>query len=184
LRRCYFQHFCRWACNQLSLAPGSSNFGIRHVLPLSHISEPVKHAITAVGAAHQLFMVGHNTHSFQHIKILTIQYTKAVSQIIPHTSVDSAYNIQCALVCCLLFNALEGILGRYAESVRHLPAGNYLLTIPALASSTIDHPLTRKLNEIFSILSHEASNSMDEPVIPNTQPSWPRPRSNQVATFL
>ncbi|KAM5360280.1 hypothetical protein ACJA88_014879 [Fusarium oxysporum] len=171
VEKSYFHHFYHWTCKQLSLAPGSSNFWIQHVLPLSHTSEPVKHAITAVAAAHQMFMAGHDPRSPQHMRVLTTQYTKALSQIIPHMSVDSAYSIQCALVCCLLFIAFEGMLGRYAESVRHLRAGNRLLTLPALACLQMDHPLTRKLNEIFSILSHEASNFMDEPIIPDTQHS-------------
>ncbi|EWZ85512.1 hypothetical protein FOWG_10624 [Fusarium oxysporum f. sp. lycopersici MN25] len=172
VEKSYFHHFYHWTCKQLSLAPGSSNFWIQHVLPLSHTSEPVKHAITAVAAAHQMFMAGHDPRSPQHMRVLTTQYTKALSQIIPHMSVDSAYSIQCALVCCLLFIAFEGMLGRYAESVRHLRAGNRLLTLPALACLQMDHPLTRKLNEIFSILSHEASNFMDEPIIPDTQHRW------------
>ncbi|KAI3579679.1 hypothetical protein IWW34DRAFT_623488 [Fusarium oxysporum f. sp. albedinis] len=125
LEKSYFHHFYHWTCKQLSLAPGSSNFWIQHVLPLSHTSEPVKHAITAVAAAHQMFMAGHDPRSPQHMRVLTTQYTKALSQIIPHMSVDSAYSIQCAL-----------------------------------------------LNEIFSILSHEASNFMDEPIIPDTQHRW------------
>lgn len=172
LEKSYFHHFYHWTCKQLSLAPGSSNFWIRHVLPLSHTSEPIKHAIIAVAAAHQMFMAGHDPRSPQHMRVLTTQYTKAVSRIIPHMSVDSVDSIQCALVCCLLFIAFEGILGRYAESVRHLRAGNRLLTLPALAYRKMDHPLTRKLNEIFSILSHEASNFMDEPIIPDTQQRW------------
>ncbi|KAF4470867.1 hypothetical protein FALBO_2217 [Fusarium albosuccineum] len=172
LERRYFHHFYHWTCRQLSIAPNSSNFWIRHVLPLSHNSEPVKHAVTAVGAAHQFFMAGYNTRSPDQMHILTLQYTKAVSHIIPQMSVDSVYNIQCSLVCYLLFIAFEGILGRYTESIRHLRAGNHLLTLPALASSKRDHPLTRKLDEIFSALSYEASTFIDESIIPETQQDW------------
>ncbi|KAJ3540205.1 hypothetical protein NM208_g5159 [Fusarium decemcellulare] len=172
LERRYFHHFYHWTCKQLSIAPDSSNFWIRHILPLSHNSEPIRYAITAVGAAHQFFMAGCNTRSLDLTKTLTVQYTKAVSHIIPQMSVDTVYNIQCALICCLLFIAFEGILGRYTESIRHLRAGNHLLTLPMLASSKRDYPLTRRLNEIFSALSYEASTFMDESIIPDTQWDW------------
>ncbi|KAF5003117.1 hypothetical protein FDECE_10307 [Fusarium decemcellulare] len=182
LERRYFHHFYHWTCKQLSIAPDSSNFWIRHVLPLSHNSEPIRYAVTAVGAAHQFFMAGCNTRSPDLTKTLTVQYTKAVSHIIPQMSVDSVYNIQCALICCLLFISFEGILGRYTESIRHLRAGNHLLTLPALVSSKRDHPLTRRLNEIFSALSYEASTFMDESIIPDTQRDWVAKAGNDMCS--
>ncbi|EEU43793.1 uncharacterized protein NECHADRAFT_82948 [Fusarium vanettenii 77-13-4] len=92
LERCYFHHFYHWTCKQLSNSPETTNFWIQHVLPLSHASEPIKNAIIAVGAAHRFFMAGYDTHSPQRMELLTAQYNKAVSRIIPHMLIDSKLN--------------------------------------------------------------------------------------------
>jgi hypothetical protein len=97
---------------------------VQYVLPLSHTSDAVRHAITAAGAAHRYFTAGSDASSLQNMQILTKQYNKAIAQIMSCLTVSSIDNLHCILVCCLLFIALESILGRYAESVRHLAAGN------------------------------------------------------------
>ncbi|KAI8716756.1 Zn(2)-C6 fungal-type domain-containing protein [Fusarium sp. LHS14.1] len=178
LERCYFHHFYHWTCKQLSNSPETTNFWIQHVLPLSHASEPIKNAIIAVGAAHRFFMAGYDTHSPQRMEFLTTQYNKAVSRIIPHMSIDSVHNIHCTLISCLLFIAFEGISGRHGESIRHLRAGNRLLTLPALTSVEDGCVMTMKLNEIFSHLSFEASIFMDDAILPDMRQSWSAATAN------
>ncbi|KAF5004153.1 hypothetical protein FDECE_9367 [Fusarium decemcellulare] len=172
IERCYFHHFHHWTCGQLTMSPDSSNFWITYVLPLAHISEPVKYAVTAVGAAHRFFIAGQDTRSpLQQLKGLAMQqYTKAITHIVPHMSLDTSYNIHCTLVCCLLFVAFEGITGRYTESIRHLQAGNRLLGLPALTSNRNEPDITRKLTELFSTLSVEASIFMEETIVPQGRP--------------
>ncbi|RSL49192.1 hypothetical protein CEP54_012577, partial [Fusarium duplospermum] len=172
LERCYFHHFYHWTCKQLSNSPEPTNFWIQYVLPLSHTSEPIKNAIIAVGAAHRFFMAGYDTHSPKRMEFLTTQYNKAVSRIIPHMSIDSIHNIHCTLISCLLFIAFEGISGRYAESVRHLRAGNRLLALPALASNKEGCTMTKKLIEMFSHLSFEATTFMDDAILPDMRQTW------------
>ncbi|KAM5341728.1 hypothetical protein ACJ41O_014759 [Fusarium nematophilum] len=172
IERCYFHHFHSWTSKQLSNSPDASNFWIQHVLPLAHTCEPIKHAVIAVGAAHRFYMAGQDTRSpLQQLRGLAMQqYNKAISNIVPRMSLDSTFSIHCTLVCCLLFVSFEGITGRYAESIRHLKAGNRLLGLPALASSEKDRAVTRKLTEMFSNLSVEASVFMEDTIVPRIQP--------------
>ncbi|KAM0490615.1 hypothetical protein ACHAP8_011385 [Fusarium lateritium] len=169
IESCYFHHFHHWTSTQLTCAPGSSNFYLTVVLPLAHQCEPVKHAIIAVGAAHRFFMAGQDTCSpLQQLKGLAMsQYQKAISRIIPHMSLESAFDIQCTLVCCLLFVAFEGITGRYAESIRHIRAGTRLLSSPTLASNPFEQKIATKLLDMFSSLGCEASAFMEDMIIPD-----------------
>ncbi|KAM0217056.1 hypothetical protein ACHAPA_006071 [Fusarium lateritium] len=80
---------------------------------------------------------------------------------------DSAFDIQCTLVCCLLFVAFEGINGRYAESIRHIRAGVRLLSSPALIDTARGEKSVMKLTEMFSNLGVEASLFMEDTIIPD-----------------
>jgi hypothetical protein len=165
----YFYHFHQWTSTQLTCSSGSSNVYLTYILPLAHTSEPIKYAITAVGAAHRLYLAGQETCSpLSQLKSLAMQqYNKAISHIIPHMSLTSAFDLQCALVCCLLFTAFEGITGRYAESIRHIRAGTRLLSSPALIKNLKERKTIRKITEIFSNLGVEASLFMEDTIIPN-----------------
>ncbi|KAF4944506.1 hypothetical protein FGADI_12642 [Fusarium gaditjirri] len=111
------------------------------------------------------------------MEILTKQYNKAISKIIPCLSDSSIHNIHCTLVCCLLFIAFESILGRYAESIHHLRAGNHLLTLPILAATEKNDRITRKIKDMLSTLSVEASGFTDDAILPDLQQSWDMDRA-------
>lgn len=174
IERYYLNHFHHWTSRQLTSSTDMSNFWMTFVLPLAHNCEPVRYAVSAVGAAHRFFMAGHDTRSpLQQLRSLAMQeYNKAISHIVPHMSMDSAFNIHCTLVCCLLFVAFEGITGRYTESVRHLRAGNRLLALPALASDTQGDHVTKKLTQIFATLGVEASIFLEDNIVPATNPPY------------
>jgi hypothetical protein len=172
LERYYFYHFCHWTSKQLSNSSDTSNFWVQYVLPLSHTSDAVRHAITTVGAAHRYFTAGSDARSLQQMQSLTKQYNKAIAQIIPCLTVSSIDNLHCILVCCLLFIAFESILGRYAEAVRHLRAGNQLLKLPALAAGGKNYAITKKFKEMLSTLSVEASIFMDDTIISDERRVW------------
>ncbi|KAJ4328849.1 hypothetical protein N0V84_000636 [Fusarium piperis] len=163
-----------------------SNFWMTFVLPLAHNCEPVRYAVSAVGAAHRFFMAGQDTRSpLQQLKGLAMQeYNKAISHIVPHMSMDSAFNIHCTLVCCLLFIAFEGITGRYTESVRHLRAGNRLLALPALASDAQGRHVTKKLTQIFATLGVEASIFLEDNILPATDPPYRAIKAAEAAPAL
>ncbi|KAF4966593.1 hypothetical protein FSARC_5757 [Fusarium sarcochroum] len=169
IENCYFHHFHHWTSSQLTHSSTSSNLFLTYILPLAHTCEPIKHAIIAVGAAHRFYMAGPDTCSpLQQLKGLAMQqYNKAIAHIIPHMSLDSDFDLQCTLVCCLLFVAFESITGRYCESIRHIRAGTRLLSSPALASNTKQRDAIEKLTEMFSSLGVEASIFMEDTIIPD-----------------
>ncbi|KAM0340742.1 hypothetical protein ACHAPU_010333 [Fusarium lateritium] len=82
---------------------------------------------------------------------------------------DSAFDIQCTLVCCLLFVAFEGINGRYAETIRHIRAGVRLLSSPALIDAAQGGKSVMKLAEMFSNLGVEASLFLEDSIIPDNR---------------
>lgn len=114
-------------------------------------------------------MAGQETCSpLSQLKSLAMQqYNKAIAQIIPHMSLDSALDLQCTLVCCLLFIAFEGITGRYAESIRHIRAGTRLLSSPALINNAKERKIIRKITEVFSNLGVEVSMFTEDTIIPD-----------------
>lgn len=174
IESCYFHHFHHWTSTQLTCAPGSSNFYLTVVLPLAHQCEPIKHAIIAVGAAHRFYMAGQETCSpLQQLKSLAMQqYNKAIARIIPYMSLNSAFDIQCTLVCCLLFVAFEGLTGRYAESIRHIRAGTRLLSSPSIVTNAYEAKIATKLLEMFSSLGCEASAFMEDMIIPDLRSGY------------
>ncbi|RMJ16232.1 hypothetical protein CDV36_004138 [Fusarium kuroshium] len=174
IERYYMDHFHHWTSKQLTSSSDMSNFWMTFVLPLAHNCEPVRYAVSAVGAAHRFFMAGQDTRSpLQQLRGLAMQeYNKAISHIVPHMSMDSAFNIHCTLVCCILFIAFEGITGRYTESIRHLRAGNRLLALPALTSDTQGRHVTRKLTQILATLGVEASIFLEDSILPATDPPY------------
>ncbi|KAJ4017736.1 hypothetical protein NW752_001645 [Fusarium irregulare] len=174
IESCYFHHFHHWTSTQLTCAPGQSNFYLTVVLPLAHQCEPIRHAIIAVGAAHRFYMAGPETCSpLQQLKGLAMQqYNKAIANIIPHMSLNSPFDIQCTLVCCLLFVAFEGITGRYAESIRHIRAGTRLLSSPSLVTNAYEARIASKLLDMFSSLGCEASAFIEDTIIPDIRTGY------------
>ncbi|KAJ4122816.1 hypothetical protein NW768_010261 [Fusarium equiseti] len=137
----------------------------------------------AVGAAHRYFSAGSDARSLQHMRSLTKQYNKAITQILPCLTASSVDNLHCILVCCLLFIAFESILGRYAECVRHLRAGNQLLELPDLATGGKNYAITKKLKEMLSTLSVEASIFMDDSIISDKRRIWVTGRAKDTSNL-
>lgn len=107
---------------------GPIEFWDHYVIPLTTTSEPVRYASIAVAAAHQLFLFRSATPATStqtpQIEYVTIQqYNKAIGYIRTLDTMDTTDDIQCILVCCLLFVCLESVSGRYSESIRHFKAG-------------------------------------------------------------
>ncbi|KAF5006434.1 hypothetical protein FDECE_7194 [Fusarium decemcellulare] len=171
LERYNFHHFFQLTCKWLSNSSHTTNFWTRYALPLSQISEPVKHAIIAVGAAHRSFIADRDQKSPTHQwnTLAMHQYNKAISRMIPNMSLDSTLNAQCTLVCCLLFVAFEGIMGRYTESIRHLRAGNRLLALPTVEK---DCEITKKITDMFFRLSVDATNFTQDATMPDLESGW------------
>ncbi|KAF4414553.1 hypothetical protein F53441_14736 [Fusarium austroafricanum] len=87
-------------------------------------------------------------------------------------SIETSFDLQCTLVCCLLFVAFEGITGRYAESIRHIRAGTKLLSSPVLVNNPKEQRIAEKLLVMFSSLGVEASAFMEDTITPDIRPGY------------
>jgi hypothetical protein len=136
-----FDHARRFTVADLALACGPPVFWYNHALPLSHTVKPVKYALCAIAAAHRAFLSRDRRHPFGPQHDLTIKhYNRAISQIQPLISSPTPENIDAVLVCCVIFTTLENMVGRHAESLRHLRAGWQLLEScqPGISAPTPD----------------------------------------------
>jgi hypothetical protein len=123
-----FDHARRFTVADLALGSGPAVFWYNHALPLSHTVKPVKHALCAFAAAHRSFLSRDRRRPFGTQHDLAIEhYNRAISQIQPLMSSPTPENIDAVLVCCVIFATLENMVGRHAESLRHLRAGWRLL---------------------------------------------------------
>ena len=105
-------------------------------MPLAHITTPLKHVICALGAAHRHFLnsgSGNRTTSKETVlesEIAAIEmYNSAITHIQAHSlNVAQEMDSYIVMMCCVVFVCIENLLGRHAESARHLQAGSQLLT--------------------------------------------------------
>ncbi|KAH7150727.1 hypothetical protein DER46DRAFT_512610 [Fusarium sp. MPI-SDFR-AT-0072] len=103
------------------------------ILPLSNSNKPIKHALCALGASHQRFLVSYPRklinfdHSINYDYQANLKYSEAIASIREVMVENSTYNMRIALICCTIFICIENLHRRYADSVRHLRAGYQLL---------------------------------------------------------
>ena len=87
------------------------------------------------------------------------QYNKALANLSRRISDDSAVDMQAVLLCCLLLVSLEGMIGRYNESQRHLAAGLRLLT-PSVLRSIKDQESSNRILDAFAHLGFSYASFM------------------------
>lgn len=134
--RVLFYHAQRFVSNNLADALDPSDVWLRYVMPMSHAAMPLKHALCALGAAHQHFLLSGPGTSLASSKsplqteaTAIKKYNDAIAQIRAHVA-NSAGDVDTDLIimCCLTFACLENLLGRHEQSTQHLRAGVCLLT--------------------------------------------------------
>lgn len=150
---------------------GPIEFWDHYVVPLTMKSEPVRYASIAVAAAHQLFLFRSatpatfaQTSQLEYVAIQ--QYNKAIGYIKTLTKVDTPYDIQCVLTCCLLFVCLESMSGRYSESIRHFKAGTQLLAHLQIKHDAEEPEMAGNLADMFAGFGIGISIFMEEALVP------------------
>lgn len=160
-----FRHFSNYTKTAFS-SLGPVEFWGHYVAPLTVSSEPVRYAIIAVAAAHQLFLCRSTSQTSQLECVAIQQYNKAIGYINNVDSMDTPYDVRCVLVCCLLFVCLESMSGRYSESIRHFKAGNHLLA--NLRSQHDAEPeVADELADMFARFGVGISIFMEETILPS-----------------
>jgi hypothetical protein len=123
-----------------------SGFWRDYVLPISHMVNPVRHALISLGASHKSFLLRRTpgmpyteTQSYDNLAIQ--QYNKAISDLTPIMGNPSPLDVQAILICCLIFVCIDNLNGRHNVALRHLRAGadllNSMLNPRSASTSTI-----------------------------------------------
>lgn len=120
-----FQHFRIRTADDLS-GYFDSNFWNRLILQLSHSEPAIKHALIALGAAHESYQAGH-ADSLNSPSLALKQYNKAISCLKQQLLSRSRRNTEVALICCVLFICFESVRGDYDAALLHLKSGIEIL---------------------------------------------------------
>ncbi|KAK8038680.1 hypothetical protein PG993_007091 [Apiospora rasikravindrae] len=181
----YFHHFR--VCTRFGLAEsaGLLDFWDAYALPIAHQEDYLRQTISAVGAAHQLFVIRSyttpsSTSSWDtdQENAAIQQYNRAISSLVrAMSSPNSVASSHGALLCCLMFVTFESLLGRYSESIKHIQSGFQLLASLDAAGKIRDAGLWQQTYDLFARLGLEFSAFMDAPLTPalpsNADPAAP-----------
>ncbi|KAK7947898.1 uncharacterized protein PG986_008784 [Apiospora aurea] len=184
----YFHHFR--VCTRFGLAEsaGLLDFWDAYALPIAHQEEYLRQTISAVGAAHQLFVIRSYTSSSsssswdtEQENAAIQQYNRAISSLVKAmSSPNTVASSHGALLCCLMFVTFESLLGRYSESIKHIQSGFQLLASLDASGKIRDTGLWQQTYDMFARLGLEFSAFMDAPLTP-ALPSNSDPAALQVA---
>ncbi|CAH0038693.1 unnamed protein product [Clonostachys solani] len=152
----FLGHFFNCTLADIVHTNGPQDFW-RRTLPSLAQSEPlIRHAVTALGTTHWLFM-GHEFATPNQIAsseaVLNHQYNQAITRLVPLMShpPDSNPNIPLILICCLLFVYLEALRGARTEAFQHLASGSRLLASLSEVSPTppVSEETLREIAALF-----------------------------------
>ncbi|KAK1590439.1 C6 zinc finger domain-containing protein [Colletotrichum navitas] len=131
--RLMFHHVHRCTVPDFGLATPLAKIWSNYILPLGYYSDPIKHAVIALGVAHRAFL--ENPFSDPNPSMSAVafgdlaeeQYRKAVTGTIEIMADPSPVNIRITLISCLVFVCFEIVRGQYDKAVQHLRAGSRIL---------------------------------------------------------
>ncbi|KAK8009500.1 hypothetical protein PG991_012051 [Apiospora marii] len=177
----YFHHFR--VCTRFGLADsaGLLDYWDAYALPIAHQEDYLRQTISAVGAAHQLFVIRAYTSPSSSSSWDTgqenaaiQQYNRAISSLVKAmSSPNSVASTHGALLCCLMFVTFESLMGRYSESIKHIQSGFQLLASLDAGSKIRDAGLWQQTYDMFARLGLEFSAFMDAPLTPALPSNMP-----------
>lgn len=178
--RRFLHHVQEYTIKDLAFSCNRLEFWNRLVLAPAHSSEAVRHALVALGAAHWLFLTRPSSPSMVEVNklenLVLAQYNQAIQHLTSQMYESKTTDFHLTLVCCLIFFSIENLMGRYAESLRHLRAGSRLLaspngysssgeSLPNSPTSFASDDAICEMAEVFSTLGVHASLFLDEAVV-------------------
>jgi hypothetical protein len=98
----------------------SADLWTKHILRIAYYQPSIHHALVALGSAHEEFAKSPGSDFPEYA---SLQYGKAIRNVINLDAVSSSHGIETALVTCALFSSLESLRGHYLSSVSHLTSG-------------------------------------------------------------
>lgn len=127
-----FHHFRIRTADDLS-GCFDCNFWNRLVLQLSHSEPAIKHALIALGAAHESYQAG-RVDSFISPGLALQQYNRAISFLNHQLSNPGRRATEITLICCVIFICFESVQGNYDAALLHLKSGIDILKSKGLAA--------------------------------------------------
>ncbi|KAK1997552.1 C6 zinc finger domain-containing protein [Colletotrichum falcatum] len=133
LERLMFHHVHRCTVPDFGLATPLARIWSNYILPLGYYSDPIKHAVVALGVAHRTFLENPYSETKPSASAVAFgdlaerHYRKAVTGTIEIMADPSPVNIRITLICCLVFVCFEIVRGQYDKAVQHLRAGSRVL---------------------------------------------------------
>ena len=156
----------------MATLPGSKDFW-KYRLPLLGQDVPfIRHAITALGATHWLYLgraVTSPEHTASMEGFLIQHYNKAITSMASRMSSAALSDIRLVLVCCLLFILLENLRGAQSEAMRHLAAGAKVITSLAVQTTKSDD-LIQELATIFCRIGVDVTLFTEYTLLPDLTP--------------
>ncbi|WDK22639.1 C6 zinc finger domain-containing protein [Colletotrichum graminicola] len=133
LEKLMFHHVHRCTVPDFGLATPLAKIWSNYILPLGYYSDPIKHAVIALGVAHRAFLENPFSDLNPSMSAVALgdlaeeQYRKAVTGTIEIMADPSPVNIRITLISCLVFVCFEIVRGQYDKAVQHLRAGSRVL---------------------------------------------------------
>ncbi|KAK1960854.1 C6 zinc finger domain-containing protein [Colletotrichum sublineola] len=133
LEKLMFHHVHRCTVPDFGLSTPLAKIWSNYILPLGYYSDPIKHAVVALGVAHRAFLenpVSDPEPSMSAVAFSDLaerHYRKAVTGTIEIMADPSPVNIRITLICCLVFVSFEIVRGQFDKAVQHLRAGSRVL---------------------------------------------------------
>ncbi|KAJ5832916.1 hypothetical protein N7474_001227 [Penicillium riverlandense] len=123
-----------------------------YLLPqLSHYEPVVRHAVAAVGAAHQQFR-GLVPPGYTERFVLQ-QYNKSIRLLLEDLSAPRSTNLDLTLITCGLFVCLELLRGDYNRALDHIEAGLNILARPEPVTTSHSGDSQIVYNELLEMFS-------------------------------
>jgi hypothetical protein len=127
-----FHHFRIRTADDLSGCL-DSNFWNRLVLQLSRSEPAIKHALIALGAAHESYQAG-RIDSFVTPGLALQHYNKAIHFLNQQLANPTRRATEITLICCVIFICFESVRGNYDGALVHLKSGIDILKSNSLAA--------------------------------------------------
>lgn len=162
----FFHHFESLACLELLDSPDLTGCAF----PLAHQDEALRRTMAAVGAAHHFFICkGSGNMPCQAVNDLYFESFTLYNQAIASLTGLSSVSQETVLLCCLLFICYESMVGRYAESLKHLKAGLRLLASHRFDTSCGISDLMRAVFDLFAHIGNDFSQLMENNLSPSSK---------------
>ncbi|KAG6012867.1 hypothetical protein E4U43_007606 [Claviceps pusilla] len=176
----FLHHFFTFTIHDMMDLPKATTFWTTTLVTLQQHNSYIQPAITALGAAHWLFLAGPGkTNHLQ--KFVVDQYNQAIASLIPSMETVRSSDMEPILACCLLFVCLESLRGNQSQAIRHLEAGSRLFGEHLQLKNSA--PALQWLAAMFQSLGNQAALFAERQILQDLTLFLPAPDTDPSRAF-